>query len=620
MRLPRNGALFAPLTLFIILILSGSFMWIAARQESAIMDELAHIPAGYTYDRFLDYRLNPEHPPLLKALSALPLLSLPLIFPTEDSHWTKDVNAQWDLGALFLYGSGNNADQIVTYARIFPILLTLLTIVLIYVWARELLGNEWALLPAFLFGLSPTVLAHGHYVTTDIAAAFGFLFATYFFVRFLARPSRGRLILSGVALGIAELAKFSTVLLVPFFILFALCCVIGEVIRKKYSDNPARLFRFFISRALSRIGQLTLIFLIAFVVIYAVYFVFTLHYPTEKQVHDTQFVLTSFSPEWGATLITQLAGSEFTRPLAQYLLGVAMVLQRSSGGNTAYFLGDVSAGGWWYYFPAVFLLKEPIPSLIFVFIALFVGLSVFIKKSPFGTKRIRRFGEYLGTHFGEFAMLLIILFYWLYSIGSPLNIGVRHLLPTFPFLFILSVIGIKRWLQGNEKKYTWKAVSITLLLMWYLGETIAAYPYFLSYFNEIGGGTQNGYRYVDDSNYDWGQDLKRLAAFVREHDISRIAVDYFGGGSPNYELGNTVAEYWSSKQGNPITKGIEWLAVSINTLEGAIAPTEGGFTRNPEDSYAWLTALRPPKQGMGEVPEPDYRVGTSIFVYQLQQF
>ncbi len=618
MNFSRNHTLLAPVALFAILILSGSFMWLASSQESAIMDELPHIPAGYSYARFLDYRLNPEHPPLLKALSAFPLLALPLTFPTESSYWMNDTNSQWDIGTLFLYESGNNADQILEYVRIFPILLTLLTIVLVYVWAHELLGNEWALLPAFLFGLSPTVLAHGHYVTTDIAATFGFLLATYAFVRFLNHPSRGRLITAGIALGIAELAKFSAVLLIPSFALFAACYVIGETIRKKHSGDPERLFPFFLSRALLRIGQLILIFLVALVVIYVVYFAVTLNYPVEKQGEDTQSILTSFSPAWGGNFITELAGHEATKPIAEYLLGIAMVLQRSSGGNTAYFLGSVSADGWWYYFPVVFLLKEPIPSLILIIIALFTGLAVLFGKSPFGMKRMRRLGEYLGIHFGEFVMLLTVLLYWLYSIRSTLNIGVRHLLPTLPFLYILTAIGLQHWIRGDGKKHISKIIGIILLACWFLGETIATYPHFLSYFNQIGGGTRQGYRYATDSNYDWGQDMKRLAAFSEEHAIPKIAVDYFGGGNAKYYLGGDIAEYWSSSKGDPRTKGIEWFAVSVNTLENAIAPVEKGFTRKPGDGYEWLTSLRPPKEGIGELPEPDYRVGTSIFVYHLE--
>ena len=67
------------------------------------MDELAHIPAGYGYVRHLDFRLNPEHPPLVKVLAGLPLIFLGPNFPTDHKAWEKDVNGQWDMGTEFLY-------------------------------------------------------------------------------------------------------------------------------------------------------------------------------------------------------------------------------------------------------------------------------------------------------------------------------------------------------------------------------------------------------------------------------------------------------------------------------------------------------------------------------------
>ena len=98
------------------------------KQDSAVMDELAHIPAGYSYVKFLEYRLNPEHPPLIKALSALPLLFQDLNFPADGDAWQNQVNAQWEIGKEFLYNSGNDADKIILYSRLVPMLLLLLLI------------------------------------------------------------------------------------------------------------------------------------------------------------------------------------------------------------------------------------------------------------------------------------------------------------------------------------------------------------------------------------------------------------------------------------------------------------------------------------------------------------
>jgi hypothetical protein len=104
------------------------------------MDELAHIPAGYSYVKYMDYRLNPEHPPLLKILSGLPLLVKNLQFPDEKTSWTNDINGQWNVGTQFLYEEGNNADDILLWSRMGPILLTILTIILLYGISKELLG------------------------------------------------------------------------------------------------------------------------------------------------------------------------------------------------------------------------------------------------------------------------------------------------------------------------------------------------------------------------------------------------------------------------------------------------------------------------------------------------
>jgi len=207
----------------LILMMAGSlFLMInSSLRESATMDELAHIPAGYSYVAKLDYRLNPEHPPLLKALSALPLLFADLNFPTNIKAWTEDINGQWDMGTAFIYQSGNDADLIIQLSRIAPMLMTLLLILFTYLLAKKVMGDKWALIPAAFVAFSPTFLAHGHYVTTDVAAAFGIVSATYFFAKAIEKNTWKNLALAGLFFGIAQLLKFSMFLLVPYFMLLA---------------------------------------------------------------------------------------------------------------------------------------------------------------------------------------------------------------------------------------------------------------------------------------------------------------------------------------------------------------------------------------------------------------
>lgn len=647
--------------LLIIILLSSFFLMLkASLGDSAIMDELAHIPAGYSYVKYLDYRLNPEHPPLLKVLAGLPLLFQKINFPLQSSAWQKDVNGQWETGTKFLYESGNDADKIIRLTRIAPIILTLLLIILVYFWSKELLGKTWAFLPTLLTAFSPTILAHGHYVTTDVAATLGIAAATYYFLKFLLQPSAKNIIIAGLIFGLAQLTKFSVLLLIPSFIIIAFFFYL-------YRRRTNREKIWFYLRSLF------IIFLIGYALVYAFYFLFTFNYPLSKQLSDSQFILQSFSPKWLAQIDINLIKNPFTRPLAHYFLGVLMVLQRSAGGNTGYFMGEVSATGWRDYFPIVYLLKEPLPLLIMLIISFAVTSANIIKKlkSRFNFKyQFANFLNYLGTHGPEFSMLVFVIIYWGYSLKSPLNIGIRHLLPTFPFVYILIAAGLKNWVRNSfsentaKKFFAWllqkikqffkvsfKTGLVFVLLIWYLVESLSTAPYFLSYFNEIGGGVWNGYRYVTDSNYDWGQDLKRLENFVNEQGLARekIAIDYFGGGNPKYYLGENKVEYWQSRRGNPLNadlgglntdlagpqvaepsslrgglnadsggKSIEWLAVSVNTLQAALGKTVPGQKREPQDEYRWLQELKPiPAGGLGQVPQPDFRAGTSIFIYHL---
>jgi hypothetical protein len=627
----------------LIILTSAALMVNASLKESATMDELAHIPSGYGYVKYFDYRLNPEHPPLVKAIAAIPLLFQKLNFPTDRSAWQNDINSQWAVGAQFLYESGNNPDKIIQWSRLGPILLTLLLVLFIFIWSSELIGGWWALLPTALFALSPTVLAHGHFVTTDVGAALGIFIAFYYFIKFLFESSRRHLAFAGIAFGIAQLMKFSAVLIIPFFgFLLIIFCFwkIRDGAGKPFFGKIWQFLKTFIRYVLYLIS----IFIIGYFLVYIVYFLFTVNYPIEKQKADTSFTLTSFAngpdPNWEtcklnsgvalnrrircvANVNVWMAGNKILRPVAEYILGVLMVMQRSSGGNTSYFLGEVSASGWWYYFPVLFVLKEPIPSLILIAFAFLLGLWGILKGLKPITLCCKKFYDYLGTHFAEFSMLSFVIFYWAYSIKSPLNIGIRHILPTMPFIYILTASALKNWF-GIQKNAPWqnllkpltnllkissKGLLVGILIVWYLAETALASPYFLSYFNEFGGGVKNGYRYVTDSNYDWGQDLKRLAKLADEKGINKIAINYFGGGNPEYYMPGKAVD-WQSSKGNPKDYGIKWFAISINNLQSALGKLHPGQQRNPEDEYSWLKETRDPYK-------PDFRAGTSIFIYKL---
>ena len=603
----------AYLVLGVILISSFAVMHSVSSQESAIVDEMAHIPAGYSYVKYFDYRLNPEHPPLVKMLAGLPLVFLDLKFPTDQPYWQSEVNGQWASGDQFVYGGDNDADTVIQWARLGPMLLTLLLVFFIYWWGKELIGRWWALLPAFLFAFSPTVLAHGHFVTTDVGASLGVFISIYYFIKARMNPSTKNLAIAGVAFGIAQLLKFSAVIIVLYLIILTAVFLFADIYRKWH--EPGGKTKRVRLEFLKHLKNLVIIFVVSILVVYPLYSLATVNYPPEKQKSDTEFILSSFAkgktPEGEicnpkrclADLDIWMADKPILRPYGQYMLGVLMVLQRAAGGNTYYYLGEVRNESALFYFPVTYLMKESLPVLILVFGALVFSLWRLLKS---GKKNLSRLVDYLQTHPAEFSMLLFVVLYVLYSMLSNLNIGVRHLLPTLPLVYILTASGLRAWLKSNHFKTQIKLGLIGIALIWFTADVASTYPYYLSYFNQ-GLGTQNGWKYVTDSNYDWGQDMKKLQTFVEQNNVDKIAIDYFGSSkAPGYYL-NGKAENWSSNKGDPRDIGIHWLAVSINTLQGAKAELAPGQNRNAEGEYQWLQNYQ----------EPYAKAGTSIFIYKL---
>jgi hypothetical protein len=318
-----------------------------------------------------------------------------------------------------------------------------------------------------------------------------------------------------------------------------------------------------------------------------------------------------------------LSKNKITKPFAQYLLGALMVVQRSTGGNTGYFLGNISNSGWHEYFPIVFLIKEPIPSLILIFLAIFWSFKNFIKSTINNIKNKNwwiKLINWLSQNFLLFCIFIFVIIYSISSIRSPLNIGYRHLTVIIPLIYILTADQIKKWWWGVNKvdsrsiffllinfnqikKIGIKTILILILIMWYIIEALIISPHFIAYFNEFVGGAKNGYKYVVDSNLDWGQDLKRLAKFVEQNNINKIKLDYFGGGSPTYYLQEKF-EPWQSAKGQP--EANSWLAVSLTFLQNSQGKPVPGFHIDPKDTYNWLKDKK-----------PTTRIGYSIFVYHF---
>jgi 4-amino-4-deoxy-L-arabinose transferase-like glycosyltransferase len=626
-----------------LIALCGILSFTSMLGDSATMDEQAHIPAGYSYLKYADYRINPEHPPLAKDIAAFPLQFLNLKFPTDNDLWTqyrKDYgDSQWDAGRVFLYGSGNDADTIVFYSHLGPLLLTLLFAFYIFKGVTEWFGKKAGLLALFFYALSPTVLAHGHLVTTDIAAAFGIFIGIYYYLRFLKTPSIKTGVYAGIALGIALLLKFSTVLLIPLF-----CALAFVKFIQSWKQGA------WLSAKTYLVGTV-LIFVVALATLFPLYFHHTYNYPPERQRSDTESILASFAqgpdPEGKAcdlssdvsfarrkrclaNTVIWMSDKPVLRAWGQYFLGFLMVVQRAVGGNTTYFMGEVSRLGWHDYFPIMYALKEPLSMHFLTLVGIFMALGSlgyllkrFLGKqdpvapgapqesSPTIASIWRGFLDAIGDKYlTEVALLVFLAAYWGSSITSNLNIGVRHLMPVMPLMYALTSRQISVLIdRARQTKYYKHAVGFLIaVLAFQMISVIAVFPSFLSYFNEIVG-TDNGYKYAVDSNYDWGQDLKRLKKFVDDNNIQRIGINYFGAGDLNYYFGNKAEGWWSAKG----PQDLEWFAISSSFLMGSLGTLDAEMTesfgpRKPEDSYSWL-------------PDPYHpyaRAGRSILIYKLK--
>lgn len=576
-------------------ILSIASVW----DDSIIVDEVPHIGAGYSYLVKQDMRLNPEHPPLAKDLATLPLLFLKLRNDVFDSEfWQTDINGQWNFGRQLIYSSGNDADQIKHFAKLPMLLFFILSAVLVFKWDRRLYGDLGGIIVLILFAFSSTVIAHSRFVTTDMAALFGVLLATYFFINHFKNPTRKSLLFAGLTFGVALIAKFSTFLLVPYFLFLAIVYGLISVHNKFHMA-----------------GQLvwcTLkVFIIGFVlVVWPVYYFHTYNYPPERQHRDTQQLLSTYGNRKFADPVVWASDKPVIRAAAQYGLGLLMVTQRAIGGNTTYFLGEVSRFGWRKYFPIVYFIKEPLAWWGLVLVA--VLSAAFSWRYP-AREWINRGYHWTRSHFDEFAMFLWLAIYWGASIKGTLNIGVRHLLPVYPFTILLvsgqiARIGYRLQVIGYRKKLTIYYLLLTTLLGWYIVENIRVYPYYLTYFNQIVGGPTGGHKYVVDSNLDWGQDLVRFSKWVKKNNIPKIEFDYFGWADPSYYLKDQYV--WMSstkyKDGHDFAARNQsdgWLAISATFLMGS----QGPYDEPKEPNYLWLNSY-----------QPVTIIGNSIFIYRIK--
>ncbi len=548
-----------------VLLLLGflGYQLYLAKADSQTTDEGVHLSAGLTYLKTNDYRFNPEHPTLTKKLAALPLLFINI---------NKPVNAQilWDKAGNFfydswpenrqyadklMYESGNNADLIVFLSRLGPILLAVLLGLAIYALSVHFWGYLGGLLSLGLFVLDPTITAHSHLVTTDVAASLGLLLMLGTFYFFMKYRDWKRTIFLGLGIGIAMLSKFTLVIgLVELAILY-----LGYLILHR--DNWVNVLK-------TTVGKGLVALIIAWGVIWAGYGFSIALAPKTSSIASSikgsyEVDNSDFSPETERLADKTYSVARYFLLPRDYFKGLSLVFNHVENGHSSFLLGQTSNTGWWYYFPVLFLVKTPIITLLLF--ALACCLAIKDKKS-------RKIALYLSL--GSFAFLLL-------AMQSKANLGLRHILPVYPPLFILA-----GYLATSLSKKGGATLGILLVLA--IVEFCRIQPFDMGYYNQLVGGSSNGYKIASDSNLDWGQDNKRIKSYIDKNNLADVTVVYNWSG-------------W---------KALEYRGINYGDLESFLENKHGTFIIN-------ASALTDSKYDFLKNRAPDDYVSPGVLVYRF---
>src|SRR3989338_9769412 len=308
--------------LILILLLFLTFLtpFLSARNFSPAYDELTHLPSGFSYLKTWELKLNPEHPPLVKMLAALPLLFLDLKFNAQDPNLIGAKTDEWQFGRDFLFNNG--IDRVMFWGRIPIILLSVLLGWYVFRWGRELFGYNAGIIGLFIYALMPNIIAHAQFVTMDLGVtAFSFI-AMYHLRKFTRQPNKKNIVLSGLTLGLALGSKFSAVLLLPTSLILLAIYIQKNYSKSSWSAKIATLFK-------------------------------------------------NIIPMWGLAFLVIWGLYLFPKDLLFYWHGMNTVYADKNPNAFYYLNGNFNHSGWWYYFLWAFIIKTPVPFLAILGWALF---------------------------------------------------------------------------------------------------------------------------------------------------------------------------------------------------------------------------------------------------------
>ena len=578
----ESSNLRAALVVAVLLAVFALIAMASVVEKSNTFDEIAHLTAGYSYWHTGDYRLHPENGVLPQRWAAVPLLFENVTFPPTDSVDWQRSNV-WRVGEAFFFRSGNDLDKLLWRARGMVVLATVALGAVVYWWSRKLFGAAGAMVSLLLFVLCPTILANGRLVTSDMMAALWFVVSlgTYWIV--LHRVTPRTVLASSLALGLLMVSKFSAVVMLPVaLILLAVRLGAGRVLVIKWRGR-GRLVKGRL-RQLAVLGAVAAVH--AVVAVAVIWVMFGFRYATFREAvagRDQMFggeTVDSLVPKGIVGASLRFANDHQLLP-QPYLHGFAFTLAFSEKRN-AFLDGEYSLRGWRSFFVRSFFYKTPLPTLAILLAAAIAVPAARKRLNSAVVRRVQR-GVYRAV-----PLWVFLIVYWAFAISSNLNIGHRHILPTYPLMFILTGAA-GYWFTSGRRVMKWfVVVALAALAI----ESLATFPNYLAYFNSLAGGPRQGYRHLVDSSLDWGQDLPALKRWLEEEQTAEYAnqpvyLSYFGTALPEY-YGVDVRRlpgYFDRREGEQMPLEPGTYCISASMLQGIYSRLFGPWTEEYERYY-----------------------------------
>jgi hypothetical protein len=490
----RYGVAVAVLVLLLTMVVE---VGLSTRQQSPSWDEGDHIYAGYMNWMRGEYTLNPEHPPLVKLVATLPLVPLDLKTAPRQGRYFKDEAYFGGRELIFRndpkYGGKYSSDTLLFRVHMAALTFGVLLAGTLFFAGQEMFGTAAGLIALALLVFDPSILANAPYVTTDTGAACGFFATVYTFYRFVKQMTWKRAAVCGLVLGLALAAKHSTIVLFPLLTMLAA----GEIaVRWKKSGKLPTILIKNTAIGLGIIGA------IALFVLWGMYsFRFHMH-PSGVSMAPLNVEVRPLSAPMRWFI---LFCAHYHLLPESYLFGLVDVQGVGEAWPT-YYMGKVYAHGIWYYFPTVLAVKWTVGTLATVALAIWV----------FASGKVRQTREMLFLAFPA-------AFYLAIAMAGPLNMGERHILPIFPFIFLL-LGAAGAWLMKRSKKW---AVAVIFLVAAHAAESLSAFPNYIPFGNALWGGPANTHKYFSDAAVDWAQQLKWTKQWLDEHNIKECSIVYF---------------------------------------------------------------------------------------------